>query len=133
MAAARGNRERLIQIGKWLAAEHPTPYPVTLRIVKKIAALPGAKPIERGMGDAGETYREGRRIVIRIACRPSLARAYMIDALLHEHAHATSMRHDSIEGERGKHGGHDAAWALDYGSIYRHFVDNGGSEASGNY
>ncbi len=133
MSQARSNKDRLHQIARWLAVTFPTPYPVTLRCVKKIAALPGSTPIEKKQGDAGENYREGRKIVIRVAVRPGTQRAFVVDSLLHEWAHAVTMRHDVIEGRRTEHGGHDDEWGLAYGKIYRRFVDDGGCEASENY
>lgn len=129
----QSNRDRILQIARWLAVEFPAPYPVTVKCVKKIAALPGAGPIERRTGDAGETYRYGRRISIRIAARPSIGRLSLIDTLFHEWAHAASMRHANLEQNRARVGGHDDEWALMFGRIYRRFIDEGGHITSKGY
>jgi hypothetical protein len=126
---AKSNRDRILQIAQWLSVEFPTPFPVTVRCVKKIAAPPGASKIERIMGDYGECTRIGTKITIRLADRP---RAIMIDALLHEWAHAASLRISVMENRR-RIGGHDDEWALMYGRIYRRYIDDGGFEASRSY
>ena len=133
MAGARGNRERLIQVGDWLRATFQTPYPVIFRIPKKIAADPGDKPAVKRGGYYGSTERIGRKIIIRIACRSGIRRNDLFQSILHEFAHAVSMRHDKIEDGRLSHGAHDDEWGLAYGKIYRRFYDEGGFEASGNY
>ncbi len=133
MPAARGNRERLFQVGRWLRATFQTPYPVTFRIVKKVAAAPNDKPATKRVGYYGSTERIGRKIVIRIACRPGMRRDDLFQTILHEFAHAVSMRHDRIEDERLNHGAHDDEWGLAYGKIYRRFYDEGGVESSSNY
>ncbi len=130
---SQSNRDRILQIARWLAAEFPGPYPVTVKCVNKIGALPGSDYKERQTGDFGETYRYGRRITIRISCRPSFHRATLIDTLLHEWAHAASMRHASLEEKRLRVGGHDDEWALLYGRIYRRFIDEGGAAESRSY
>ncbi len=128
---SQSNRERLEQVSRWLAKEFPTLHPVTLKFPKKIAALPGAGAIERRTGDAGESYRDGRRIIIRIAVRSGLRRSDLIETLIHEWSHAASMRHQSMEDKRRETcGGHDSDWAMMYGRIYQAFVDDSGSEDS---
>ncbi len=129
---SQSNRDRILQIAQWLSVEFPTPFPVTVKCVKKIAAPGETDPIGKRIGYLGETYRDGRKITIRIAVRPGLSRASINDCLLHEWAHAATLRHDVIE-EKRRVGGHDDEWALMYGRIYRKFVDDGGSEASKQY
>ena len=125
--AARSNRDRILQISRWLAAEFPTPHPVTVRCPKKIAAIKGSGPIETKIGDYGITTVRGRKIIISIAVRPSISRGSIIDALLHEWAHAATIRHADIEVNRCAH---DDEWALMYGRIYRRFIDEDGSKDS---
>ncbi|KKM03159.1 hypothetical protein LCGC14_1777230 [marine sediment metagenome] len=126
MGRARSRKERLLQIGRWLCATFDTPYPVTLRIVKKIAADADEPKRIKMTGYYGESWREGRRIYIRIAARPGIRIYDAIDTLLHEFAHAASMRHEKIEDKRLDHGAHDDAWALAWGKIYRKFYDDDG-------
>jgi hypothetical protein len=133
LSPVRSNKDRVHQVARWLAAEFQTPYPVTVRCVKKIAADRGDSWIIRKTGYYGENYRVGRQIIIRIAVRPSINRCTILDTLLHEWAHAVTMRHDVIEGRRVEHGGHDDEWGLAHGKIYRCFVDDGGCEVSENY
>lgn len=133
MSQARSNKDRVHQIARWLAAEFQTPYPVTVRCVKKIAAHRNDNLVIRKTGYYGETERVGRRIIIRVAVRPSISRYSMTDTLLHEWAHAVSLRHDIIEDKRLDHGAHDDEWGLAHGKIYRRFYDDGGSEDSENY
>ena len=125
--AARSNRDRVLQIARWLAVEFPTPFPVTVQTPKKIAAVLGSGAIEARIGDCGVTGQRGRRITIRIAVRPYFPRASIIDSILHEWAHAATIRHADIEMNRGDH---DDEWALMYGRIYRRFVDEGGHKDS---
>jgi hypothetical protein len=133
MAKARGNLERLQQVGAWLVATFPTPFPVEFRFPKRIAAHPNEEAMVRRSGYYGDTERRGRKIIIRIAVRPSINRFTMLDTLLHEFAHAVSTQHKKIEDRRLTHGSHDDVWALTYGKIYRRFYDEGGAEASSNY
>ena len=130
MARARSTKERLLQINRWLCASFDTPYPVTLRVVKKIAADSCEPKRIKKTGYYGESWREGRRIFIRIAVRPGIRGGDAIDSLIHEFAHATSMRHDKIEDKRLSHGAHDDAFALAWGKIYRRFYDEKGDEES---
>jgi hypothetical protein len=133
VSAARGNKGRLLQVGDWLRATFQTPYPVIFRIAKKIAADPEDRPATKRTGYYGSTERVGRTIVIRIACRPGIRRDDLFQSILHEFAHAVSMRHDKIEDGRLSHGAHDDEWGLAYGKIYRRFYDEGGAESSKNY
>ena len=128
MGAARSNRDRVLQIARWLAVTFPTPFPTVVKPVKKIAAMPGADSLQRRIGDYGETYRQGPKIIIRIAVRPGISRSSVVDSILHEWAHA-------LQGDRRMEcvGGHDDEWALAYGRIYRRFHDDGGSTASAEY
>ena len=124
--AARSNRDRVLQIARWLAVEFPTPFPVTVKITKKIAASRSAPVLDRQIGDSGETCQDGRRIFIRVAVRPSIPRGESNHTILHEWAHAATIRHANIEMERVSCGGHDDEWALMYGRIYRRFYDEDG-------
>jgi len=106
-----------------LAVEFPTPFPVTVRCPKKIAAARGSKPLEAKTGDYGITRQAGRRVIISIAVRSGISRGAVIDALIHEWAHAATIRHADIELNRCAH---DDEWALMYGRIYRRFFDEDG-------
>ncbi len=128
MSRERSTKGRVLQIGRWLCATYDTPYPVTIRVVKKIAADPGEPKRIRRTGYYGETWREGRQIIIRIAVRPGIRGGDAIDSLLHEFGHAVSMRHEKIEDKRLDHGAHDDEWALIWGKIYRRFYDEKGEE-----
>ena len=130
MARARSSKKRLEQIGRWLCATFDTPYPVTIRVVKKIGADREESAHIRRVGYYGDTERIGRKIIVRIAVRPGIRLHDAIDSLLHEFAHAVSMRHDKIEDKRLDHGAHDDDWALTWGKIYRRFYDEKGCEAS---
>ncbi len=133
MSRAQSNKDRVHQVARWLAAEFQTPYPVTVRCSKKIAAHRGDDWTIRQTGYHGETERVGRRIIIRIAVRPGINRYSLMDTLIHEWAHAVTTRHDAIEGKRLDHGCHDDEWGLMYGKIYRRFYDDDGCEDSENY
>ena len=130
---SKSNRDRVMQVGRCLAVRFPTPYPVTLRCPKKIAAHRNEEAIIRLTGYFGETWQEGRKIVIRIAVRKGIARYEANSTLLHEWAHAVTLRQSKIEDKRLSHGGHDDEWALAYGKIYRWFYDEGGADAAKNY
>jgi len=128
MPAARSNRDRILQISRWLAVTFPTPYPTTVRCVKKIAAPPGVKGVERRIGCQGETYQDGRKIIIRIAVRRGIPRMSTVDTLLHEWAHALL-----ADQEQEAIGGHDVAWGKAFGKIYHRYIDDGGYKASEDY
>ncbi len=127
---ARSNRERVLQISRWLADKFPTPFPVTVRCPKKIAAIPGSGPLETKIGDYGTIIQHGHKIIINIAIRPGRSRSMIVDALLHEWAHAATIRHANLEKNRLNH---DDEWALMYGKIYRSFMDDGGCKESEDY
>jgi hypothetical protein len=128
MPAARSNRDRVLQIARWLTVTFPTPYPTTVRCVKKIAALPGASPMHRQTGDDGSCWVEYQKIIIRIAVRKGIHRPALIDTLIHEWAHAVLMKEES-----DKIGRHDDAWGVVYARIYHRYVDDGGFRASEDY
>ena len=116
------NRDRALQVGRCLAVKFPAPYPVNIRIVKKLAALPGSTRMQQRTGDHGETYWEGRKITILLVINPCVRWAQILDTLLHEWAHATVTFNEVSP--------HDDEWALMYGQIYRWFVDEGGDAIS---
>ncbi len=128
MTAARSNKDRILQISRWLAVTFPTPYPTMVRCVKKIAAERGSSPMHKKMGDDGYCVSEGQKIIIRIAVRRGVTRALLIDAIIHEWAHAVLMDEDS-----DKIGRHDDAWGIMYARIYHRFIDDGGYRASEGY
>jgi hypothetical protein len=130
MAAARGNKERVLQISRCLADHFPAPYPVDLRCPNKIPALPGSDPIACLTGDDGESWFENGTIHIRIAVRPGIRRSVVIDTTLHEWAHALVI--DAIDEKQAPH---CDRWARAYGRVYRWYVDAdpSGSKISENY
>jgi len=76
------------------------------------------------MGDThycGDCTTIGKKTIIRVG--NWLSWGEQIDTLLHEWAHAATIRHYDIETQRIRHGGHDDEWALMYGRIYRAFND----------
>ncbi len=128
MPAARSNRDRILQIARWLAVTFPPPYPTTVHCVQKIAAEPGSTPRQKQTGDDGICTVKGRKAVIRIAIRRGIPRSSAIGALLHEWAHALLADRDS-----DYEGGHDAAWGRTYARVYRKFIDKEGCKASEDY
>ena len=131
MPAARGNRERVLQIGRCLRNILPAPYPVDLICVRKIDVEDGCNdPIACITGDYGESWYEKGRIQIRIAVRPGIRRSAVIDTLLHEWAHALIV--DRVTPTQAPH---CARWARAYGRVYRWYVDAdpSGAKISGNY
>ena len=127
---ARSNRERIEQVGRWLTDNFPTPYPVEIRLAQKIAAIGSDDYFVNRSGDEGETWRKGRKIIIRLSIGAGRNRSVVIHNLIHEYAHASSLRHDSIQHERASH---DAAWGIEYAKIYEKFYEEGGSKESSTY
>lgn len=117
------NRERIDQIARWLWCKFRAPYPVEVRLCKKIGVQGKAGPRERQRGDDGECYRVGRLIVIRLSTGCGRVCTDLIHNLVHEWAHAHSMRHDAIEHKRAEH---DPEWGLAHQKVYHAFFDEGG-------
>ncbi len=131
MAIERSNKDRVQQVAEWLRATFPTPYPTIVKTPKRIPLAKGES--SASLGGLGETYREDRQIVIRVAVRPGIPRYVLVDTLLHEWGHAMTMRQSSIEDTRLAHGAHDEEWGLAYSRIYRRFIDEAGDIVSGDY
>lgn len=109
-------RKRLKQTEVWLRKNFPTPYPVTVRIIKF-------------QDDAcGECYRLNKNIVIRI--NKETPRHEQISSLIHEWAHAMTWPNSRLEKINALE--HPDEWGLDYAKIYRGWFDFGGFlESSG--
>ena len=116
MPMAKTRRGRLRQIEGWLRANFPTAYPVTVTVAR--LGKPDAK-----LGDYGEFSRRGKRCYIRIDNRLTWHPA--TETLLHEWAHAVSLKHDNLESRRAG-GAHDEGWGLNYARIYRRYFDEDG-------
>ena len=127
MARARKNKDRLRQIERCLWQKFRPPFPVEVRFPKYIAPddPKNADYWEKLSGAEAETYRRGRTIVIRLSLKGRPNCAQLIHSLIHEHGHAASMRHDTIEDKRPAH---DDEWSLSYGRAYRWFYDEEGNE-----
>ena len=109
--------DRIGQIVRWLQARHPTPYPVTVRVVRL--------PLEGRTYSFGDCVWRAKRFYIRVEARHPLA--VQVDTLLHEWAHAVAHPFAALWSSTPDHG---ETWALAYGRIYRDFHDEGGAVAS---
>ena len=94
----------------------PTPYPVRVKYAPKIKY--------DGHEVAGLCWREGRRIEIRI--RLALSKRETIDTLLHEWAHAHTLRHACMEKRISRD--HNDEWGLAMAKIYSALYDDEGRE-----
>ena len=107
----------------WLNSNHPTPYPVRVRWVKKIAADRGSPPWHVKIGDVGECYWADGKITILLSAR--LCRTYMVatETLHHEWAHAVVMKNARVHNHPANtKEEHPDEWALAYGKIYREML-----------
>ena len=116
MPMAPTRRGRIQQVANWLRDEFPTPYPVTVRV----RDLNGGKWKGGGGWTEGTTDLVGRRIVVCVDS--SLRWVQAIDCLLHEWAHAATLRHSTVECDRASH---DAEWGIRYAAIYTAFHNAG--------
>lgn len=108
----------------WLVATFPTPYPVTLRWRGRISFGGEGRHLPkrtRARGIFGVTWFYGRRIEIWLSRRRCRSGALAEDTLIHEYAHAVTLRHDRIE--RHREADHDDEWALAYGRILRAYLE----------
>jgi hypothetical protein len=125
---AETTRAYIDDLFAWLQATFPTPYPVELRWQRTISYGRTKVPARvREKGIFGDCYRIGRRIVIRLSLRRCRIATVAEETLLHEFAHAMTIRHDRVE--RRRETGHDDEWALAYGRVYREFARREGIEA----
>ena len=123
MPMARTRRGRLRQVEGWLRDHFLTPYPV------KVVVAKSPNPFKKDR-DYGECYRRGRRILIRID--GSLTWYVAIETLIHEWAHAVSLKHDVLENKRVQ-GAHDSEWGINLARIYRAYYDEDGFLESRTY
>lgn len=136
MPKARTRRQRALQLELWLAEHFPAPFPVVIKWKKRIpVSPPEAKDTtidrrDREAGYFGQCYRVQRKIYIELSDIRLSTFVAVIETLMHEWAHAVTLRHAHIENERQQH---DDEWALAYGRIYRAWVDEEGSKDAREY
>lgn len=111
------------QVEGWLREHFPTAYPVKV-------SFPRVNPRRVKNREWGECYRRGKRMYIRIDSR--LTWHIAMDTLIHEWAHAISLKHESLESQR-RFGVHDEEWGMNYARIYRAFFDEEGCIESRQY
>ena len=126
-------RKRLLQMETWLRAHFPTPYPVVVKWVPKIAAGRDEPAYIRRSGHVAECYWHKPNIVIRLSTPLNRIRQVAVDSLMHEWSHAVTMPNDRMHRLSSYRQEHPDEWALVYGRIYRNWVDNGGSDESRSY
>lgn len=130
--AAATVRQRIAQMVTWLEANHPTPYPVEVKWVPKIAAARDDSPAARKAGYVGSCYWDRGKIRIRLStrlCGRSFGVAY--DTLRHEWAHAVVMPNERVYRHPARNKSeHPDEWGVAYARIYRGWVDEGGHEES---
>lgn len=104
---------------EWLMRHFPTPYPVNVKY------LPNMK--YEGQKVLGLCWRRGKKIHIRV--RRAGRKGDVVETLLHEWAHAHTMRHDRLENVRARLDRfHDDEFFLAYGRMYRRLYDGDGWE-----
>jgi len=96
---------------EWLMVNFPTPYPVRVKYAPVIRY--------EGRRVAGLCWREKRKIEIRI--KLSHSRRETIETLLHEWAHAHTLRHEVMERRIEKD--HNSEWGLAFAAIYSKLYD----------
>jgi hypothetical protein len=105
---------------EWLMIHFPTPYPVKVQYTKK-------KIIYEGEECAGVFWQAGKKL--HFIVRTVGTRREVIDTLLHEWAHAHTLRHANLERIRGRlEDYHDDEFWLAYGRMSRLLYDKGGRE-----
>ena len=93
MRKAKNRFERSRQVLGWLKSEWPAGRKVELIWVKEIPYEDGGK-IEQA---SGQTYREGRHLVIELSMRKCRTWEDSTHTLIHEYAHAVLWGPASIE------------------------------------
>ena len=135
MPLATTTPKRIHQIARWLSSQpsFETPYPTSVRVVGrrelKIDPADASDSTETHL--CGDCARTDDKIYIRLGSW--LHRGEAIETLLHEWAHAATMREGRIEDLRLEMGAHDDEWAIVYGRIYRAFNDQEGWLVSRSY
>ncbi len=92
-----------------------------MRLAPKVAADPNDTPAARRHGYFGDSYANGRGMIVRISTRKNRTTHQAVETLMHEWAHLRSRR------ERLKRP-HGPLWWRESGRIYEHYMDRGGWE-----
>lgn len=120
---ARTRAGRVQQVANYLRSRWPTPYPVDVVLTQRFAKW---RPSWRERIEGITHLIKGGRLLIELDA--TMTWLPMIEALLHEWAHARSTRHWAIEKDR--HVEHDEEWGLAYQKIYSDWHDADGCDAS---
>lgn len=130
MPIAKRKVDRVRQVARWLDEKFPLPWPRRLEIHKNMKPDPGEPKSTILYGDCD--VFPGPLIRIRVNARR--ARHEMVETLLHEWAHARTIKPPKLERQRLEDGkSHDDEYWLEYGRIYRLFHDFDGAAESGRY
>lgn len=124
--------ERAYQIADWLSEHFPLPHRLRLRWLPKIADPDAKYASVRAMGHCAQSYFQGRMCCIDLSKRCIDRVVVLMDVMPHEWAHLRSVKYGRLERMRPEER-HDDEWALEYGRIYRAFIDAGGAEESYHY
>lgn len=110
------NLPRLAKAAAWLAEHYPTPYPVTVSLVKGLRDHHTGEPLW------GSAYCKGKRMFIEL--KPG-AFATMVETLAHEWAHLVHAPYHRQERRRDLRE-HDplTGWGNTYASIYSDLFDH---------
>ena len=126
--AAKTRKNLCASLQRWLEEHYPTAYPVE---VKWVAKIPVEKEDEesytareRERGYYGYCVRDGKKYVIKLSLRRCRTLAEATETLMHEWAHALTWGLEAQNKHRKSD--HDDPYWLEYGRIYRHYVEGDG-------
>ncbi len=135
---AKTIKGRVEQCRRWLEANYPPAFPVTVKWQKRLG---GFDRKERANGQLskrafeygihGWCEKRGQRFVIALSTLRNRRRADACEILMHEWAHALSEKFAKLE--RKRLSVHDDEFFLTWGRIYRAWNERGGAEAADKY
>ena len=120
MPKAKTREARARQVLRWIAHEWPIGRPVRLEWVEWILDDAG-----RPTRCYGQTYRDGRELVIEVSSRINRTTVEAVDTTIHEAAHAILWPQARVEWQTADHP--PAFWAQ-YGEIRDRFDHDHGAE-----
>ena len=127
MGEVRTGRGRCKQVANWLRDQHPTPFPVEVRFLKRVNLSKENRGLE------GWAERIGSRFRITIVQSTRTTKSMMLDILLHEWAHCmvaqpgkwderSSLTSEGKDRSRADFA-HDATWGICYAALIESYHD----------